>query len=106
MMTMIKNISFENYKKYFYDIIAVNTPNNKVDYPNKTPIFYKVEYDVLVISFSYSPFFIETKIQMEILRTEYVTTFDPEIESEKQNPADFMEWVQEKYLDSRGIEEI
>lgn len=105
-MAEVKQISFENYLKYFHSIISINNPDNTVDYPIKTPIFYKIEHDVLTISFAYSPYLIETKIMMSVLHTEYKTLFDPELNSDKQNPTDFMDWIQNKYLDNRGIEEL
>lgn len=102
---MNKNISLENYLKYFYEHIKINTPKNEIE-TLSTPIFYKVckSKDLLTISFTFMGFFINVNVPLTMLREKYAKVF--EVTFEDSVIPDFMMWIDSKYMDNRGIEEI
>ena len=100
---MNKKISFNNYLKYFYDRIKVNSASNP-DSTIETIIFFKIEESNLHISFNYLNFYITTVKNISLIEDEYKKHLDDMETDETIQP--FKEWLQEKYLDNRGIEEI
>ena len=98
----IKEISFENYQKYFLDLISVNKTNNKSGSVD-TPIFYHTEAGSLVITFSFNPFIIVVKESLEKLRKDYSVVFDDNYKSVKP---ELIDWINDKYMDKRGIPDL
>ena len=97
----VKQISFANYQKYFLHLFTVNNPDNKAGTID-TPIFYRIEAGSLIITFSFSPFIVEVKESMEVLKAQYDKVFK-DFEGEKP---EFIGWIIDKFMDKRGIPEL
>ena len=84
-------------------MIQVNTPSNSATNTEaqQTPIFFRKELGTLTISFAYSSFIIATKESIKTLTEEYEEIY---VDNEANKPK-FMEWLNEKYMDNRGIPE-
>ena len=100
-----KRISFDNYLKWFYDKLKLNSPTNE-KITEFTPIFYKIDnqLNIFIISFNYLGFFIEVPVSLTRLINEHSDHFSNSLD-EQQVP-DPLDWINSKYMDSRGIEEL
>lgn len=102
-----KRIEFNVYLNNFYDLIRVNTPNNQQTQTHSTPIFYKIINDEINISFIFSNFYIETFCNLDILRIKYEEEYNNDnMIFDDSIRLNFMEWVNNKFMDERGIKEL
>lgn len=106
-MYLIKKIDFNVYLNNFYDLIRVNTPNNEQSQSYPTPIFYKIINNQLNISFSFANFYIETSVDIDLLTIEYNKQYsDGNMLFDDAKKLDFFSWMNNKYMDERGIKEL
>jgi len=99
---MLKKINWKTYLNTFYDFIKKNSVTNNTD-TFDTLIFYRIDSGYLVVTFKYLDFYIQTHKLIDELQYEYDTMIN-EVEDEALQPV-FIDWLNDKYLDSRGIKE-
>jgi hypothetical protein len=97
-----KTISWSTYLDTFYDFIRVNTANNK-DSTIETPIFYYMNHGTLTISFAFDKFYIEVHKNLAELQQEYNEQYSDDFNLTE--PPRFLKWLNDKYMDERGINE-
>ena len=98
-----KNISFDKYLQFFYELLRVNTPSHDRSDTGQinSSIFYKLDNSNIIISFSDGNFYIEVTKSLVELQDEYDRIFEDYLD----NKPNFIQWLNDKYMDSRGINE-
>ena len=73
-----------------------------------TIIFYKIDNGTFTISFFLLGFYINAAISIEVLKQRYDETYNNEedIMLDDAKKMSFIEWVDNTYMDGRGVKEV